>query len=302
MKMDEYYSAIQRLPAQVREALAQLPPAFAAQVHEIRLRSERPIVFSTPNGPVLASNLLPKYAAALRLSAHGLQECFYSLCEKSVHSYERQLSQGFFTIPGGHRVGVAGIFHQTDNGQNSFQVITSLNLRIARMIFVSLPDSLQVCLSDCFHGLILAGPPGSGKTTLLRSIVKAISDRGKKVAVIDERQELWPCDPWGHSAQVPLNCDVLSNCPKSFGIETAVRCLGPQIVICDELGSGKEFRQVEQGIRSGVSFICSVHAANVDELEARLEQSRTRLRTLFSACAFLYGPQSAGTIRETIVL
>ncbi len=286
----------------MREALAQLPPAFAAQVHEIRLRSERPIVFSTPNGPVLASNLLPKHAAALRLSAHGLQECFYSLCEKSVHSYERQLSQGFFTIPGGHRVGVAGIFHQTDNGQNSFQVITSLNLRIARMIFVSLPDSLQVCLSDCFHGLILAGPPGSGKTTLLRSIVKAISDRGKKVAVIDERQELWPCDPWGHSAQVPLNCDVLSNCPKSFGIETAVRCLGPQIVICDELGSGKEFRQVEQGIRSGVSFICSVHAANVDELEARLEQSRTRLRTLFSACAFLYGPQSAGTIRETIVL
>ena len=199
-------------------------------------------------------------------------------------------------------MGVAGIFHQTDNGQNRFQVITSLNLRIARMIFVSLPDSLQVCLSDCFHGLILAGPPGSGKTTLLRSIVKAISDRGKKVAVVDERQELWPCDPRGHSAQVPLNCDVLSNCPKSFGIETAVRCLGPQIVVCDELGSGKEFRQVEQGIRSGVSFICSVHAANVDELEARLEQSRTRLRTFFSACAFLYGPQSAGTIRETIVL
>lgn len=300
--MDEYYSAIQRLPAPVREALAQLPPAFATQVHEIRLRSERPIVFSTPNGPVLASNLLPKHAGALHLSARGVQECFYSLCERSVHSYERQLSQGFFTIPGGHRVGVAGVYHQMDNGQSGFQTITSLNLRVARMLFVPLPASLQGYLSDCFHGLILAGPPGSGKTTLLRSIVKAVSDKGKKVAIVDERQELWPCDPWGNSARVPLNCDVLSNCPKPFGIEIAVRCLGPQIIACDELGSSEEFQQVERGVQSGVSFICSVHATNMDELEARLEQNRTRLRTIFSACAFLEGPQNAGAIRETIAL
>lgn len=300
--MDEYYSAIQRLPAPVREALAQLPSAFASQVHEIRLRSGRPIVFSTPNGPVAAPNLLPKYDGALHLDARGLQECFYSLCDKSVHSYERQLSQGFFTIPGGHRVGVGGICHQMDNGRNSFQTITSLNLRVARMLFAPLPVSLQRYFSDWFHGLILAGPPGSGKTTLLRSIIKAASDQGKKIAVVDERQELWPCDPWGNSAQVPLNCDVLSNCPKPFGIEMAVRCLGPQIVVCDELGSSEEFQQVERGVQSGVGFICSVHATNMDELEARLEQNRTRLRTIFAACAFLKGPQNAGVIREMVAL
>ena len=300
--MDEYYSAIQRLPASVREALCKLPPVFAAQIHEIRLRSGRPIVFSTPNGPVLASHLLPEYAAALCLNARGLQECFYSLCDKSVHSYEQQLSQGFFTIPGGHRVGVAGVCHQLDKGQNGFQIITSLNLRVARMVFVSLPVALQECLSRHLHGFILAGPPGSGKTTLLRSVVKAASDQGKKVAIVDERQELFPCDLQGCSAQMPLNCDVLSNCPKAFGIEMAVRCLGPQIVVCDELGSREEFHQVERGIQSGVGFICSVHAANMDELEARLGQSRARLRTIFSACAFLEGPQQAGNVRETVVL
>ena len=253
--MDEYYNAIQRLPAPVRDALAQLPPAFAVQVHEIRLRSERPVVFSTPNGPVLAPNLLPKCASALQLSARELQECFYSLCEKSVHSYENQLSQGFFTIPGGHRVGVAGICRTAENGRNSFQTITSLNLRVARMLFVPLPPLLQGSLADSFHGMILAGSPGSGKTTLLRSIIKAASEQGKKVAVVDERQELWPCDPWGNSPRIPLNCDVLSNCPKTSGIEMAVRCLGPQILVCDELGSSEEFRQVERGIQSGVGFI-----------------------------------------------
>lgn len=300
--MDEYYNAIQRLPVSVRDALAQLPPTFAVQVHEIRLRSERPVVFSTPNGPVLAPNLLPKCASALQLSARELQECFYSLCEKSVHSYENQLSQGFFTIPGGHRVGVAGICRTAENGRNSFQTITSLNLRVARMLFVPLPPLLQGSLADSFHGMILAGSPGSGKTTLLRSIIKAASEQGKKVAVVDERQELWPCDPWGNSPRIPLNCDVLSNCPKTSGIEMAVRCLGPQILVCDELGSSEEFRQVERGIQSGVGFICSVHAASMDELEARLEQSRARLRAVFSLCIFLEGPQKPGCIREVVAL
>lgn len=300
--MDEYYNAIQRLPVSVRDALAQLPPTFAVQVHEIRLRSERPVVFSTPNGPVLAPNLLPKCASALQLSSRELQECFYSLCEKSVHSYENQLSQGFFTIPGGHRVGVAGICRTAENGRNSFQTITSLNLRVARMLFVPLPPLLQGSLADSFHGMILAGSPGSGKTTLLRSIIKAASEQGKKVAVVDERQELWPCDPWGNSPRIPLNCDVLSNCPKISGIEMAVRCLGPQIVVCDELGSSEEFRQVERGIQSGVGFICSVHAASMDELEARLEQSRARLRAVFSLCTFLEGPQKPGCIREVVAL
>ena len=300
--MDEYYNAIQRLPVPVRDALAQLPPTFAVQVHEIRLRSERPVVFSTPNGPVLAPNLLPKCASALQLSSRELQECFYSLCEKSVHSYENQLSQGFFTIPGGHRVGVAGICRTAENGRNSFQTITSLNLRVARMLFVPLPPLLQGSLADSFHGMILAGSPGSGKTTLLRSIIKAASEQGKKVAVVDERQELWPCDPWGNSPRIPLNCDVLSNCPKISGIEMAVRCLGPQIVVCDELGSSEEFRQVERGIQSGVGFICSVHAASMDELGARLEQSRARLRAVFSLCTFLEGPQKPGCIREVVAL
>ena len=300
--MDEYYNAIQRLPVSVRDALAQLLPTFAVQVHEIRLRSERPVVFSTPNGPVLAPNLLPKCASALQLSSRELQECFYSLCEKSVHSYENQLSQGFFTIPGGHRVGVAGICRTAENGRNSFQTITSLNLRVARMLFVPLPPLLQGSLADSFHGMILAGSPGSGKTTLLRSIIKAASEQGKKVAVVDERQELWPCDPWGNSPRIPLNCDVLSNCPKTSGIEMAVRCLGPQIVVCDVLGSSEEFRQVERGIQSGVGFICSVHAASMDELEARLEQSRARLRAVFSLCTFLEGPQKPGCIREVVAL
>lgn len=300
--MDEYYNAIQRLPAPLREALAQLPAMMAGQVQEIRLRSERPVVFSTPNGPVLARNLLPKYGENLYLSARQLQECFYCLCERSVHSYERQLSQGFFTIPGGHRVGVAGVYHPLENGQSGFKLITSLNLRVARMLFFPLPGSLQTCLDGRSRGLILAGPPGSGKTTLLRSIIKAASDRGQKVAVVDERQELWPCDPWGNSPQVPLNCDVLSNFPKVLGIETAVRCLGPQIVVCDELGSSEEFRQVERGVQSGVGFICSVHAANMEELEARLERNRMQLRGIFSVCVFLKGAQQAGQIRETVDL
>ncbi len=301
--MDEYYSAIRRLPPFLRDALAQLSPVVAASVHEIRLRSGRPVVFSTANGPLLAQNLIPKAADALGpISQERLQECFYALCERSVHSYERQLAEGFFTLPGGHRVGVAGLFHYTEDRLKGFQAVTSLNLRVARAIFLPLPQELTDYLHNGFRGMMVVGPPGSGKTTLLRSIIRAISDQGRKVAVVDERFELWPCGPGGFAQPVPLHCDVLSGCGKAFGILTALRSLGPQVIACDELGGQDEFRALEQGRKAGVDFLCSVHAEHLEDLLLRLNKSRMELARDFSCCVFLHSVARAGSIREVVWL
>ena len=301
--MVEYYSVIHRLPAFLSGALAQLSPVMAGQVHEIRLRSERPVVFSTPSGQVLAQNLIPKAADLLKLISHKcLQECFYSLCNKSVHSYEQQLAHGFFTLPGGHRVGVAGVFNYAGQQLRGFQAITSLNIRIARAVFLPIEDKLLQYLRTNFHGMIIVGPPGSGKTTLLRSMIQALSNSGKKVTVIDERFELWPCDVNGFCREIPLNCDVLSGCDKANGIIAALRSLGPQVIACDELGGLDELKSLEQGRQAGVEFLCSVHADNLDDLMSRLNRSKLELSQDFLCCVFLSSSGQAGKIREIIWL
>ena len=51
--------------------------------------------------------------------------------------------------------------------------------------------------------------------------------------------EIWPCGPAGFAAPVPMHCDVLSGCDKREGILSALRSLGPQVILCDEAGGTK---------------------------------------------------------------
>lgn len=90
-------------------------------------------------------------------------------------------------------------------------------------------------------GALICGEPSSGKTSLLRDMARQLSDgsRGRRyhVAVVDERGEL------GADRGLP-ECDVLLYCPKEKGIEQAVRCLAPDVVLFDELGTPEETRAV----------------------------------------------------------
>ena len=131
--MDEYYAAIRRLPGFLRRPLEDLSPRQAQTIHEIHLRSGRPVVLTCADGQFC----LPGQGAGQGgpvLTHAQLQECFYSLCEHSVHSYEQQLARGFFTLPGGHRVGVAGLFHMQGQAMKGLCTVTSLNIRIARTV------------------------------------------------------------------------------------------------------------------------------------------------------------------------
>ena len=81
----------------------------------------------TVNGRISpAAKYLPRADRLRRLTAKEVQDCFQHLCRDSVFAYEEELRQGFFTIRGGCRVGVAGSW-----GPGGFSAVTSLNLRPA---------------------------------------------------------------------------------------------------------------------------------------------------------------------------
>ena len=211
--MDEYYRLAQCLPQPYAAELAALPIRCAPYVQEIRLRAGQSMLF-TVNGRVSpAAKYLPRADRLRRLTAKEVQDCFQHLCRDSVFAYEEELRQGFFTIRGGCRVGVAGSW-----GPGGFSAVTSLNLRIARPITCGLPPEVPAFLQKNTGGLLVAGPPGSGKTTFLRTLIRYLCEKDALVSVIDERGELLAGESDGFTAGADVPCDVYTRFPKAQAV------------------------------------------------------------------------------------
>ena len=300
-----FYETAQQLPDFLSTPLLKVDPNFAKTITEIRLRSGRPVsltaqgknFFLLRRGTVSASS----DSAMVLLTHPQLKECFMVLCRYSVHSYEQEINHGFFTISGGHRVGICGTAVQDDKAQiRQIKNPSSLCIRIARVCAEIKDNQIDALLRKIDEGILIAGPPGSGKTTLLRECSRRLSDMGTRTAVVDERREIWPTTEYGFTDPPPLNCDVLSGYPKHLGILQALRSLSPQAILCDEVGGEEDARAVAAGANSGVGMLVTVHAATRQQLVQR-PQIRLLLQTgAFSRAILLSDEGGPGTIREII--
>ena len=143
-------------------------------IEEIRLRAEQ--------------NLCIKIGQDMKelrhkVSKKELEETFENICEKSVYSYTKQISEGFITIKGGNRVGITGSCVVEEDKVKNINNISSLNFRVARQIKdVSVPllkDVIDLANNTIFNVMIVSSP-GGGKTTILRDLVRKISDRNSR--------------------------------------------------------------------------------------------------------------------------
>ncbi|MGN0974722.1 MAG: ATPase, T2SS/T4P/T4SS family, partial [Gemmiger sp.] len=185
-KMDEYYAAIHALPESFYKELAALPPEVAPHVQEVRIRTGAPVGFSIRGALVPCVKYLPQAKVCAKVGRNDIKECFLTLCRYSVYAYEEELKEGYLTVDGGNRVGVAGI-----RGPYGFSTVTSLNLRISRWITCSLPPGVLQALRKANAGILVAGAPGSGKTTVLRSMIEYMGRTGRNFCVVDERSEIF---------------------------------------------------------------------------------------------------------------
>ena len=245
--MDEYYRILESLPPALRTPLAKLDAHYAPHIQEIRLRLGQPVQFTICGRLCPAAKFLPGTGLPAALETDTLRDCFLQLCRRSVYAYEDELKQGYFTVQGGCRIGVAGC-----RGPGGFSAVTSLNLRIARWLTCPLPPELEALTVAPTGGLLLAGPPGSGKTTLLRSLVQKICEGDALVSVIDERGELMACETGSLPRAAQIRCDVYARCTKAEGIAMALRCMNPQVIVCDELGTPGDARRCHRGLPLGL--------------------------------------------------
>ena len=67
------------------------------------------------------------------------------------------------------------------------------------------------------------------------------------------------CETGSLPRAAQIRCDVYARCSKPEGIAMALRCMNPQILVCDELGTAEDAQAVAQGVASGVVFFATVH-------------------------------------------
>ena len=99
--------------------------------------------------------------------------------------------QGFITVEGGHRIGMAGQAIMENGRVKNLKYISSIHVRLSHEV-IGCADQVFPYITgnrELYHTLIVS-PPGCGKTTLLRDMIRQISDgnrwvKGMTTGVVD---------------------------------------------------------------------------------------------------------------------
>src|SRR5690625_4017368 len=188
---------------------------------------------------------------------------------------EDELREGFITITGGHRVGLAGEVTTQFGKMERLKYITFFNIRIAKEIInIATPFFHYLHKGEHFFNTIIVGPPQTGKTTIIRDIARLIGDgsaklRNRKVAVIDERSEIAASKNGIPQHLVGLRTDVMDACPKVDGMMMMIRSMSPDVLIVDEIGKEDDANALMEAVFAGVTIICTAHGSSIEELKRR---------------------------------
>lgn len=296
--MDVFSEIIFYFSDRVKRVLNRIPREKRDSIHEIRLRAGKPLAvcsfgemhFITEQGGIcdfaqLSFTVLPE----------DVEYSFNAVCQYSIYSFGREISEGFITVKGGHRVGLCGTAVYSE-GSRTLRDISSLNFRIARQ--------LRGCAAEIFDryfsegrlcSLLIAGPPASGKTTVLRDLCRLIGAR-RSVALVDERSEIAATYRGAAQNDIGFCTDVLDGYNKAEGMENALRVLAPRVIICDEIGGERDSEAILSAAGSGVYIVASAHAPDLYELRERKGIKRLLRRGVFDDVLFLGSGEDTGKI------
>ena len=276
MKMDN--TILQLFPAESRE-FWKYTASCQAGLREIRLRAGRPILVYVDDRELFlddSGRFTDNAGEARTVKAGELSVLLEHICHYSLYAFEDELRQGFLTVAGGHRIGIAGQVTSEDGTSiRTVRNISFLNIRVSHEIRGAADAVMGRMYSE--NGLksaLIISPPGCGKTTLLRDLIRQVSDgsaasRGMTVGVVDERSEIAGTFCGIPQNDVGMRTDVLDACPKRIGMMMLLRSMAPEVIAIDELGSSEELEALRCASASGCRILATVHGESMRDVADR---------------------------------
>ena len=238
------------------------------QLYEIRVKIGKPILIYSKYGESAINYISTR---------EDMKSIMQKISNYSLYAYEEDIKQGFITIKGGHRIGIAGECVMDKGEVKTIRNISSVNIRICREVIGCSSKAMKyIAVNNKIYNTIIISPPKCGKTTLLRDITRNISNGvnslgldGKKVVVIDERSEIGACYFGIPQMNLGIRTDVLDNCLKREGLIMSIRSLSPEVLICDEIGTKGDIEALMMAFNSGVNIITTIHGFTIEDLYKR---------------------------------
>lgn len=291
--------AIPYFPQPIRQALLKLSPDQAQRIHEIRMRCGKPLGLGfCGNERFLCATgaVTDDRSQAILVTSAQLSAAFQAICEDSVHSFARELSQGYVTIAGGSRVGISATAVVQHGVVETVKYVNGLNFRIAGEVAGCAEHLCEQIFAGGKRSLLLIGEPASGKTTILRDLCRNLGER-YRLSVVDERGELAAVCHGVAQNQLGCRTDVFDGYPKAIGMQTAIRVMSPDFVVCDEIGDEADAQALWQSMHAGVHILATAHAGSMEDAYARPHLKRLLDAGVFDDLALLDGCGRPGQIR-----
>jgi len=279
------------------------------KIQEIRLRTGLPVLVQRGGNEFFLDrngHYTDKQESAFRIGEEEIEEILQHICHYSLYAFEDELRQGFITVAGGHRIGVAGqVVLEGDGGVRTIKHISYMNIRISHQVKGAGDKALPFLyrMGELLNTLIIS-PPGCGKTTLLRDLVRQVSDgnpygRGKCVGLVDERSEIAGCFLGKPQNDVGIRTDVLDACPKAQGMMMLLRAMAPQVIAIDELGGGEDIAAVKLAASCGSRLLVTVHGDGPDDVR-RKEGMKKLLEENIFQCFIILGKENGRCVIKAI--
>ncbi|NLK20918.1 MAG: stage III sporulation protein AA [Epulopiscium sp.] len=298
------------LGARIKNLFHKLPEDEFERLQEIRLRVNQPIIIVGDSRAIFMKNdgnFTKNIEQAFRVTQKDLVDTLQMMSDYSLYAFEEEIKNGYITLQGGHRVGVAGKVVM-DKGQiKTIRYIGGMNIRISHEI-IGCSNKVIPFLIDkksIYHTLIIS-PPKCGKTTILRDLIRQLSNGipnkfpGITIGVVDERSEIGGSYLGVAQNDVGIRTDILDCCPKTEGMRMLLRSMSPEVIAVDEIGKIEDIYAIEDVMNAGVKLICTVHGSSLLDIQRKPVLKELIEKKIFERIILLSHKKGPGTIEEVI--
>jgi len=302
--MDKKEEILKVLSLNLRKIMSQTNLDFE-YLQEIRLRVNKPFIVIYNNKEYFISKeskCEKQKQNAYIVTLNELRETMEYISNYSLYAFEDEIRQGFITIQGGHRVGVAGKAITDGDKVKNLKHISFINIRLSHQVKGCATPILPYVLEEgnICHTMIIS-PPGGGKTTLLRDMIRQLSNgisgvKGYSVGVVDERSEIGACYMGVPQNDLGMRTDILDCCPKAVGMMMLIRSMSPDIIAVDEIGTKEDMIALEYAINCGCKMIATVHGSSVEDILSKPLIGRLVKEKIFERFIILSAKKNVGYV------